>query len=83
MCSVCHRKHTENPIGFTAWIDGDLVGDKWVDGYLGRVHMKALNKKRNILMPTTKMLRKEIAKHYREEHKKMLASELYTPVTYN
>jgi hypothetical protein len=34
-------------------------------------------------MKTNKLLRAEIAKHYREEHKKMLASESYEPVSYN
>jgi len=34
-------------------------------------------------MPTTKKLRAEIASHYREEHKKMLADDTYEPVSYN
>jgi hypothetical protein len=45
--------------------------------------MEMLREKWNILMPTNKKLRAEIAKHYREEFKKMEADETYEPVSYN
>jgi hypothetical protein len=45
--------------------------------------MEMLKEKKNCLMPTTKKLRAEIAKHYREEFKKMEADPSYTPASYN
>jgi hypothetical protein len=68
-----HRYFTENPTEFTAWLET----------YLGKGHMEMLKEKKNCLMPTTKKLRAEIAKHYREEFKKMEADPSYTPVSYN
>ena len=73
LCRTCHRKFTENPLDFTHWLNG----------YLGEGHMQILNEKRNVLMKTNKSLRKEISKHYREEHKKMVEDEHYSPVSYN
>ena len=73
LCRTCHRKFTENPIDFTHWLNE----------YLGEGHMELLNEKRNNLMKTTKTLRKEIATHYRLEHKQMEADEHYEPVSYN
>tara|TARA_R110000737_G_C14476291_1_gene467699 strand:- start:691 stop:828 length:138 start_codon:yes stop_codon:yes gene_type:complete len=45
--------------------------------------MELLRAKWNVLMPTNKLLRAEIAKHYREEFKKMDADANYTPISYN
>jgi hypothetical protein len=45
--------------------------------------MEMLLEKKNILMPTTKQLRKEIAKHYREQYKLMMADQSYKPISYN
>jgi hypothetical protein len=42
-----------------------------------------LREKWQVLMPTNKKLRAEIAKHYREEHAKMLQDEDYQPTSYN
>lgn len=73
LCRVCHRNYTENPIDFAHWLNQ----------YLGEGHMELLNEKRKVLMKTTKALRKEIAKHYREERYKMEKDDDYKPVSYN
>ena len=73
LCHYCHMKFTANPFEFTAFC---------VDTF-GAGHMEMLREKWNVLMPTTKKLRAEIAKHYREEHKKMDADENYDPISYN
>lgn len=73
LCHYCHKYFTANPLEFTSWITK----------LLGQGHMDILREKWQVLMPTNKLLRKEIAKHYREEHKKMLADANYSPVSYN
>ena len=73
LCRVCHRDFTANPLDCTGWLNRQL----------GEGHMNILNEKRNVVMKTTKALRKEIAKHYREEHKKMVEDEHYSPVSFN
>jgi|TARA_R110000744_G_scaffold109092_3_gene206365 hypothetical protein len=73
LCHYCHRTFTANPLDFTAWLESKL----------GQGHLDLLREKWNILMPTNKLLRAEIAKHYREEHKKMTADETHEPVSYN
>jgi hypothetical protein len=74
MCSYHHRYFTENPTEFTAWL---------VEEYAGQGHMEMLLEKKNILMPTNKKLRAEIAKHYRLELRKMEQDPSYEPVSYN
>jgi len=73
LCHYCHRTFTANPIAF----------NDWCLELLGEGHMELLREKWNVLMPTTKLLRAEIAKHYREEFKKMDADANYTPISYN
>ena len=73
LCHYCHRTFTANPVQFT----------QWLVNYVGAGHLELLREKWNILMPTNVKLRAEIAKHYREEHKKMLADETYEPTSYN
>ena len=73
LCHYCHMKFTANPLEFTAWLEETL----------GKGHMKMLREKWQVLMKTNKQLRKEIAKHYREEFKKMDEDETYEPVSYN
>ena len=73
LCHYCHLTFTANPLDFTAWLEQ----------YKGQGHLDILREKWQVLMKTNKLLRAEIAKHYREEHKKMLASESYDPVSYN
>ena len=73
LCHYCHRKFTENPTEFTAWLEATL----------GKGHKDMLREKWQTLMPTNKKLRAEISKHYREELKKMDDDEDYTPISYN
>ena len=73
LCHYCHMKFTANPLEFTAWLEETL----------GQGHMDMLREKWQILMKTNKKLRLEIAKHYREELKKMDEDENYEPVSYN
>ena len=73
LCHYCHMKFTANPLEFTAWLEETL----------GQGHMEMLREKWQVLMKTNKQLRKEIAKHYREEFKKMDVDEKYQPISYN
>lgn len=73
LCHYCHRKFTANPLEFTGWVEKKL----------GRGHMEMLREKWQHLMKTTKSLRLEIGKHYREELKKMDADPDYDPTSYN
>jgi len=73
LCHYCHRTFTANPLAFSAWLEQ----------YKGEAHLAILREKWLVLMKTNKLLRAEIAKHYREEHKKMLASSSYQPISYN
>jgi hypothetical protein len=73
LCHYCHMRFTANPLEFT----------KWLEETLGQGHMEMLREKWQVLMKTNKELRKEIAKHYREEFKKMDQDEKYEPISYN
>jgi hypothetical protein len=50
---------------------------------LGKGHMDMLREKWQTLMPTNKKLRAEIAKHYREEFRKMEDDKTHKPISYN
>ena len=63
LCHVCHRYFTENPVDFTRWLQ-DTVGQGYLD---------ILNEKRNQICKTTKESRAEVARHYRQEIKKLEA----------
>ena len=73
LCHYCHKYYTANPVEFTDWLEDTL----------GEGHLSILREKWQVLMPTNKLLRAEIAKHYREEHKKMTKDTNYKPVSYN
>ena len=73
LCRGCHQYYTENPLAFSTWLSTAI----------GETAMDILNEKRNILMKTTKLLRKEIAKHYLSEIKKMDLDSNYQPISYN
>jgi|TARA_R110001606_G_C15023009_1_gene610044 hypothetical protein len=73
LCHYCHLKFTSNPLDFT-----DFCTKKY-----GQGHLDILKEKWQTRMPTTKKLRAEIAKHYREEFKKMSDDPAYKPVSYN
>lgn len=61
LCHACHRYFTENPVAFTRWLE-ETVGQGYLD---------ILNEKRNQIFKTTKAIRAEVAKHYREQIKLM------------
>jgi len=63
LCHHHHRHFTENPLEFT----------RWLEGYVGRGYLDILNEKRNQTFKTTKAIRSDIAKHYRQELKKLEA----------
>ena len=73
LCHTCHRNFTSNPYEFTAWLEA----------YKGSGYLDILREKWQVLMRTTKLLRKDIATHYRLEHRKMVADDSYEPVSYN
>ena len=73
LCGGCHRKYTEHPLAFHAF----LV-ELWGEG-----HLELLNEKRNQILKTNKQTRKEIAKHYREEFRRMEKTGLTDLVSWN
>ena len=73
MCHYCHRNFTANPVDFHVWLQK----------HLGQGHMDILIEKKNMILKTNKILRKEISAHYRAEFRKMEADSSYTPESYN
>jgi hypothetical protein len=61
LCNTHHRYFTEEPF---AWV-------KWLTDTYGEGYLDILLEKRNTIMKSDKTLRAEIAKHYREELKRM------------
>jgi len=72
-CHRCHRYFTENPRQFI-----DHLTMVWGVG-----HMELLREKARGTLKTTKALRAEISKHYRDEFRKMEADSDYVPVSWN
>ena len=73
LCRYHHRYFTANPVEFT-----DFLTNLW-----GQGHMDILREKANQIYKTTKEIRKEISKHYREEMKKAEADPGYSIVSWN
>ena len=73
MCHYHHRVMTENPLEMSR-LCYQLLGDG---------HMEILREKSQGIMKTNKLLRSEIAKHYREELKKMEDDPEYQLVSWN
>lgn len=73
LCFGCHQTFTANPLDFHSWLQG----------YLGEGHMEMLNEKRHQMFKTTKIIRKEISDHYREEFRTLMDNSGYTPISYN
>jgi len=73
LCHYCHQYFTANPLEFTLWIKKNI----------GQAHMDILREKWQVLMPTNKKLRAEIAKHYREQHKIMMLHNNHLPISWN
>lgn len=61
-CFTCHNWFGGNPI----------EAGKWAENHLGRGGVELLQEKRDSRVKVSKLEEKEIAKHYREQHKKML-----------
>jgi len=72
LCAGCHRYYTENPVSFHDWLLETM----------GEGHMEILREKTRGHMKTNEALRKEIAKHYRDELKKAEALE-HKIISYN
>lgn len=68
-----HRYFTENPVAFHDWLT--MV--------LGEGHMAILREKAQGHMKTTEALRKEIARHYREEFRKKEVDPEHIIISYN
>ena len=60
-CAGCHRKMTEQPV---EWV-------RWLEANLGKGHLDLLTEKRREHLKTNKTTRAEVAKHYREEFRRM------------
>ena len=60
-CFGCHQRLGGNPLEFS----------KWIEEHLGEAGVEILTEKRNSLVKVSKQEEKEIAKHYREQLKKM------------
>jgi hypothetical protein len=56
---------------------------RWLEQYWGEGHLQMLQEKSNGILKTNEAVRKEIAKHYREEYKKLEQDENYKPQSYN
>tara|TARA_R110000796_G_scaffold103851_7_gene213317 strand:- start:666 stop:1055 length:390 start_codon:yes stop_codon:yes gene_type:complete len=73
LCHYCHKVFTANPLDFGVWLQK----------HVGQAHMDILREKWQVLMPTNKKLRAEIAKHYREQHKLMMLHDNHLPISWN
>ena len=61
LCFSCHQWYGSNPAD----------SGKWVEGILGQGVIDLLREKRNLRIKVSKQDEKDIAKHYREELKKL------------
>lgn len=73
LCHYHHRYFTEQPIEFRDWL---------VKLY-GEGHMDLLRDKARAIFKSTVAIRKEIAKHYRQEFHKKEADPSYEIISYN
>jgi len=73
LCAYCHRYFTENPLEFHSWLES----------YLGHGHIEMLNEKRREVFKTNKLIRSEVASHYREQFSAMDDNQEFEPVSYN
>ena len=73
LCHYHHRHFTEQPIEFRDWL---------IKHY-GEQHMQLLREKSRAIFKTTAAIRKDIAKHYRNEMKRIEADPDYEIQSYN
>jgi len=62
LCFSCHQWYGGNPAD----------SGRWVESLLGPGHMQLLRDKLNSGVRVTKLEEKQIATHYRSEHKRMI-----------
>jgi hypothetical protein len=72
LCHHHHRHFTENPLAF----------NDWLRMILGEAHLDILREKSQHIFKTTVAVRKEIAKHYREEYRKIEQDPDYQVISY-
>jgi hypothetical protein len=72
LCHHHHRYFTENPLAFHDWLLEEV----------GEVHMAILREKRNGILKGTQDVRREVAKHYRQELLKLEANPDYQVISY-
>ena len=72
LCHGCHRWWHENPLEASLWFN-----EKY-----GEARRDILLEKKRSRIKVSKLEEKDIAKHYREELKKMEADDNYEPVSY-
>ena len=72
LCGGCHRHFTEHPLAYHGW----LVK------HLGEGNLALLAERRNMILKTNKMLRKEIAAHYRAEFRRMVSEGTFDLVSF-
>ena len=63
LCVKCHRD----------WHSFPTEGSKWLEGYIGIGAVDLLREKANQTVKVSKAEEKEIAKHYRDEYRRMVA----------
>jgi hypothetical protein len=63
---------TENPTKFV----------RWLEQYFGSAHLEILQEKSNGILKANETVRKDIAKHYREEYRKLEQDSEYKPQSY-
>lgn len=73
LCHYHHRYFTEQPIEFRDWL---------VSVY-GEGHMEMLKEKARQIFKSTHAIRKEIAKHYREQYQRKESNPDHELVSYN
>jgi len=73
MCHYHHRWTTENPLEMA----------RLCEQLLGCGHMEILREKSQAILKTTKQLREEVAKHYREEVRQREIDPDYEIISYN
>lgn len=61
MCTSCHQRLGGNPLDFASW----------ARTHLGESRLDMLRERKNSPIKYNKRLEREIAAHYREEHRKM------------
>jgi len=73
LCHHHHRMFTESPCHFVSWLES----------LYGETHMEILREKSQAIFKTTKQIRAEIAKHYRDQVRAHEQDPSFTFTSYN